>query len=122
MSRNGPRLAATSREPEDWAKATEAAREVRATVAAQLAELIISGDLMGGRGALTLRLQRLLEAESRVGTAQRARVHARQAGLPEAPAVRAEQEGREAIRAAVMEVAVCAGQWVAAIDFEAAAE
>lgn len=120
--RNGTRLAATSREPEEWARATEAARGVRAAVAAQLAELIISGDLMGGRGALTLRLERLLEAERRIATAERGRMQARQSGMSEVAAVRAIEEGHHAMRAAVMEIAVCAGQWVAAIDFGAAPE
>jgi hypothetical protein len=119
---NGPRLAATSREPEEWAKATESARAVRAVVAEQLAELVVAGDKMGSRGGLTLRLEKMLEAERRVDTAERARVHARQTGVSDAPAVRAINEGRAAIRAAVMEIAVEAAQWVAAIDFESSAE
>lgn len=118
MSGSNGRLAATSREPEEWARATEAAREVRAAVAGQVAELIVSGDKMGSRGELTLRLEKLLIAESRLETARRARIHARQSGVSEAPARRAVEEGRETIRAAVMDIAVVAAQWVAALDYD----
>lgn len=118
MSGSNGRLAATSREPEEWARATEAAREVRAAIAGQVAELIVSGDKMGSRGELTMRLEKLLIAENRLQTAQRARVHARQSGVSEEPARRAVAEGHETIRAAVMDIAVVAAQWVAALDFE----
>lgn len=118
MSRSNGRLAATSREPEEWARATEAARDVRAVVAQQVAELILSGDKMGGRGGLTMRVRKILEAEGRIAAAKAGRQSARLSGLSEAPAMRAIEEGRDALRAAVMEVAVEAGQWVAALDFE----
>lgn len=115
---NASRLSATSREPEEWAAATETAREVRAATAHQVEELIIAGDVMGSRGALTARLEKLLEAESREATAKRARRHARLAGISEVAALRAEQEAQAAVRAAVMDIAVAAGQWAAAIDFQ----
>lgn len=113
------RLSATSREPEEFARATEVARETREQVAAQVAALIIEGDQMGGRSAFGYRVRQVLEAEARIQTAERALVQARLSGQPEAPSVRAIAEGKEVRRSAVMDVCVSAAQWVAAIDHAA---
>lgn len=93
------RRKATSRDPEEWARATEEARrtreeaaaEVAGVIASQVEELIVSGDVMAGRAVLAQRISQLAVAERR--------------GDP------------VVIRAALMEVAVAAGGWVASIDF-----
>jgi hypothetical protein len=94
------RMAATSRDPEEWAKATgearlsrrEAARELALLVAGQVEELIIEGDVMGGRALVGRRLAVVLEAERRGDAA--------------------------ALRAAVMDLGAACGSWAAALDFE----
>lgn len=90
---------ATSRDPEEWARATEGARETRTltahevaqTIAAQVEELIVEGDMMGGRALLAQRLRQLAQAE-------------RQGDLT-------------VVRASLMDLAVAAGSWVASLDF-----
>lgn len=99
MSRPSRGMAATSRDPEEWARATKAARVQREAAAGEVAdrirkqvfELIVEGDLMGGRALVATRVRQIAEAERR--------------------------EDEEALRAAVMELAVAAGMWVAALDF-----
>lgn len=99
--RASAKLAATGREPEEWARATELARETRArigaevyerivTVADQAAELIVAGDLMGSRDMVVARLQQVVVAE------------------------RTQDAG--GVRAAWMDVIVAAGACVAALD------
>lgn len=91
---------ASSRDPQAWVRATSAARgtregaarEVAGQIAEQVAALIVEGDIMGGRALLSTRVQQLVAAERR--------------GDP------------VVVRAAVIEVAVAAGAWVAALDFE----
>lgn len=79
-----------SNEPKDWKVGTAAAREARAVVAEQLAELILERDMTGGRDHFAQRLRELLEAERR--------------GEPEVQ------------RAAAMELAVAAAGWVVSLD------
>jgi hypothetical protein len=93
------KMSATSRDPEDWARATvraratreEAAEEVAGVIADQVRELIVSGDLMGGKALVAKRLKQVVTAEQR--------------------------EDKDALRAAWMDLAVAAGACVAAIDF-----
>lgn len=113
------RLAATSREPEEWATATESARETRARVADQLRELVIEGDQMGARAQLVERIRGCAEAERRIAEAQGRQQQAAEEGLPQHEHRMAEREGRETLRAALMNLAVTAASWVAAIDHSA---
>lgn len=91
------RLAATSRDPAEWGRATAAARatreQVARTIAVQIEELIVSGDIMGGRALLAQRVRALAEAERR--------------------------GDQSVVRACVMDVAVAAGAWVARLDHRA---
>jgi hypothetical protein len=92
-------MSATSRDPEEWARATAAARgqreltavEVAEVISTQVGELIVQGDAMGGRSRLAIALQAVAVAERR--------------------------EDQDTLRAALMDVAVAAGTWVAALDF-----
>jgi hypothetical protein len=94
-----PKMSATSRDPEDFANATrvarkmreEVAREVAQCIAEQVEELIVAGDIMGGRALVAKRVQQVLDAERR--------------------------GDREVLRAACMEGAVAFGAWVAALDY-----
>lgn len=110
------RLSATSREPEEYATATEAARRTREGVAEQLRELVVEGDRMGSRGELTVRLQRLLEAERRIAEAKGRQQQAAENGSPVELHREAEREARGALRSAVMNLGVACGAWVAAMD------
>lgn len=93
------RMAATSRDPDEWREATRAARATREEVAAQVVatladqvyELIMEGDIMGGRALVGRRLGQVLDAERR--------------------------DDQVALRAAVMDLIVAGGAWVAALDF-----
>lgn len=93
------RRKATSRDPEEYARATEAARqtreevahEVAGVIAEQVEALIVEGDIMGGRALLASRLKALAVAERRGDST--------------------------VVRAALMDVAVASGVWVASIDF-----
>lgn len=99
-----PRMSATSRDPEEYARATKAARETRAAVAREVAgviakqveELIIEGDIMGGRALVAQRIQQVLVAEKR--------------GDP------------DVLRASVMDGAAAFGLWVAALDWRPPAQ
>lgn len=99
MSRPARGLAATSRDPDEWARATKAARAERERVAGEVADrirgqvfsLIVEGDMMGGRSLVATRLRQVAEAERRGDQA--------------------------ALRAAVMDLTVAGGSWVAALDF-----
>lgn len=99
MPRPSRSMAATSRDPEEWSRATKAAREQRVKAAGEVAdrireqvfELIVEGDMMGGRALVATRLRQVAEAERRGDTV--------------------------ALRAAVMELTVAGGSWVAALDF-----
>lgn len=94
-----PKMSATSRDPEEWARATEHARmtreeaagEVAGVIAVQVRELIVAGDLMGGKALVAQRLKQVVTAEQR--------------------------EDKSALRAAWMDLAVAAGACVAALDF-----
>lgn len=112
------RLSATSREPEEWANATLGARKTRADVADQVRELIVEGDRMGGRTEVATRISRLVDAERVIAEARGRQQQARENGLPMAEHYEAEKEGRASLRAAVMNLAVAAGSWVAALDHE----
>lgn len=114
------RLSATSREPEEWANATDAARATRAEVADQLRSLVVEADRMGSRGEMTAGLQRLLEAEQRIAEAVGRQQQAEEEGLPIQPHREAEKEGRMALRSAAMNIGVAAGTWVASLDHELA--
>lgn len=90
---------ATSRDPEEYARKTEAARrhrqqtatEVAENIARQIAENIMDGDVMGGRSVLVRRIRAVAAAE---------------------------QTGdKDVLRAALMDGAVAFGQWIAALDF-----
>lgn len=99
MSRPSRGMSATSRDPEDWAKATKKAREQREKAAGEVAdrireqvyELIVHGDLMGGRALVATRLRQIAEAERR--------------------------GDKDALRAAVIELGVASGAWLAALDY-----
>lgn len=113
------KLSATSREPEEYAKATLSARDTREKVADQLRELVIEGDRMGGRAEVALRVQGLVEAERKIAEAKGRQQQAAENGLAQQEHVEAEREGRSALRAAVMNLAVAAGSWASALDYEA---
>lgn len=89
---------ATSRDPDEWAKATskartareKAAREIAQNVAQQVYEQIVEGDTMGGRGLLAQRIKALAAAEQRGDT--------------------------RVTRAALMEICTATGSWIAALD------
>lgn len=93
-------MPAMSRDPEAWKKASEAARaqrvlsaaEVAGVIAAQVAELVVEGDVMGGPGMFAQRVRTIAEAQRR--------------GDP------------LALRAAVMDAVVAGGAWVANLDFD----
>lgn len=52
----------SAREPEEWIRATNAARTARATVAGQLADLLVAADATGGWELLTARVRDVGEA------------------------------------------------------------
>lgn len=91
-------MSATSRDPEEWAAATQAARETRelaaaevaANVADQVYDLIVAGDIMGGRALAVSRIGQVAAAERR--------------------------QDPEALRSACMDAAVGFGAWVASLD------
>lgn len=112
------KLSATSREPEEWAKATGSARATRVEVADQVRELIVEGDRMGGRTEVAQRIMRVVEAEQRIAEAKGRQQQAAEEGMPKHAHAEAEREGRSALRAAAMNLAVAAGAWVAALDHE----
>lgn len=112
------RLVSTSREPEEFAAATEDARRTRARVADQFRELIVEADRMGGRGEVALRVQRLVEAERRILEAKGRAEQAREMGNAVEVHREAEREGRGALRSAVMDLGVACAAWVAALDHE----
>jgi hypothetical protein len=95
---------ATSRDPEEWARATEAARGTREAAAAEVAahiadavyDLIVAGDIMGGRALFAQRLAAIAVAERR--------------------------QDRLALRAAVMDGAAGLGAWAAALDYRPPSE
>lgn len=118
-ARSVNKLSATSREPEEFARATLSARGTREAVGNQLRELVIEGDRMGGRAELARRIQYLIEAERRIEQARGRQQQAAEEGLPQNAHAQAEREARSTQRAAVMSIAVAAGSWVAAMDFEA---
>lgn len=92
-------MRATSRDPEGWARATEKARATREQVAGevalvigeQVAELVVAGDIMGGRAMVADRIRKVAAAERR--------------GDP------------SVLRSAWMELAVAAASCVASIDY-----
>lgn len=94
----------TTRDTEAYARATAAARrsreiaarEVAAAIGAQVEELIIEGDLMGGRAMVAMSLRSISEAEQR--------------------------GDRSVLRAAVMSGAVAHGAWIAALDYRPPSE
>lgn len=110
------RLAATSREPEEWAAATEDARVTRERVARQFHDLIVEGDRMSGRGEVVLRIQRLVEAERRIGEAKARQEQAREFGAAVEGHREMEREERRTLRAAVMDLGVACAAWTAAMD------
>lgn len=112
------KLSATSREPEEFARATARARETRETVAGQIAALVVEADAMGGRGATAIRIQQVIEAERRMKQAAQQAAKAREMGLPTGPAVEAGHEARAALRAAVMDLTVEGAKWVCSLDHE----
>lgn len=57
------RALGSSREPEEWIKATEAARSARVIVGGQVADLLVAADTTGGREMLSRRLRECSEAE-----------------------------------------------------------
>lgn len=57
------RALGSSREPEEWIKATQAARGARAVVGGQVADLLVAADVTGGRALLSQRLREAGEAE-----------------------------------------------------------
>lgn len=110
-ARGGTKMSATSRDPEEWAARTKAARATRErvahevaealraqlpqladTIAVQVAELIVVGDAMGGRSRIAVCIEQIVRAEQRGDT--------------------------DVLRSSVVELAVSAGAWVAALDFE----
>lgn len=101
-----------------YQQATALAREIREIVAGQLRELVVEGDQMGSRGELATRVQHVVTIEQQRAQAVGRQQQAREMGLPLAPSVEAEREALELLRDAVMGVAVAAGGWVAAMDFE----
>lgn len=58
----GTRALGSAREPEEWQRATAGAREARAIVAGQLADLLVAADATGGWELLTQRVRELGEA------------------------------------------------------------
>lgn len=107
-------LSATSRDPEEWAAATAAARETRRQVAHEVAmniaeqveTLLVEGDIMGGRALFARRVEQLVSAEKQLAGR---RAIARDAGddPPE----------RDIERAAWMDLSVAAAACAAAIDY-----
>jgi crotonobetainyl-CoA:carnitine CoA-transferase CaiB-like acyl-CoA transferase len=59
----GARALGSNREPQEWIRATREARESRAVVAGQLADLLVAEDITGGRELVTQRLRDLAGAE-----------------------------------------------------------
>lgn len=57
------RAIGSNREPDEWITATEQAREARANVAGQLADLLTGMDITGGREHVKSRVDQLREAE-----------------------------------------------------------
>lgn len=90
---------ATSLDPVEWGAATEAARakredtarEVAAVIAQQVAELLIEGDIMGGRSLAAIRLQQVAAAERR--------------------------GDRVVLRGALIDASAAFAQWAAGLDF-----
>lgn len=110
------KLSATSREREEYASATQAARKTRERVADQVRELIVEGDRMGGRAEVASRIGYLLEAERRIAEAIGRQRQAAENGMPQQPHRHDELEAREALRSAVMSLSVACGAWAAGMD------
>lgn len=115
-------MAARRIDSEQYVAATAVAREVRAVVAEQLAANVRDGDRMGSLEEVGGRIERVnfclrqvREAEGRQKQKQ-----ARVMGLPMARPVADEQEFRELLREAVLELGVSCGSAVAAMDYEKA--
>lgn len=93
------RMGATSRDPEEWSRATVAARatrecaarQVAAAIAEQVEAVIVEGDIMGGRALAATRVRQVAAAERR--------------------------DDAVALRAAVVDAAAAFGQWAAALDY-----
>jgi predicted amino acid dehydrogenase len=105
-------------ESDAYQHAERVARQVRISVAEQLAELLVDATGMGSRGELVLRLQNVVAAEKRIESAQGQQIQAREMGLPLRPGAEAEKDAKAALRQATMELAEACGCWVAAMDFE----
>lgn len=90
MASRAERMVSTSRDREEWAQNTEAARAARANVADQVSELIVTADIMGGRTRVAMALRAVAMAEQR--------------------------QDSDALRAAWMDVAAAAGGAAAALD------
>lgn len=58
----GTRALGSAREPEEWQRATAGAREARAVVAGQLADLLVAADATGGFEEVTRRVRELGDA------------------------------------------------------------
>lgn len=59
---SGTRAIGSVREPLEWQRATTEAREARAVVAGQFADLLVAADATGGWDLLTARVRELGEA------------------------------------------------------------
>jgi hypothetical protein len=59
---SGTRALGSVREPLEWQRATSEAREARAVVAGQLADLLVAADATGGWDLLSARVRELGEA------------------------------------------------------------
>lgn len=89
------------------------------TVANQLRELVLEGDQTGSGEGVQQRIELVVAVSRDIRQARARQEQAAEHGLPLAPAVRDEQEGREALRSQVMMLSVAAAEWVAAMDFAA---
>lgn len=116
------RLVGTSRDAEEYARATVQARrrreETAANVAEQIRALIIEGDQMASRSVVAERIRQIVAAERKVDEARGRQAQAAENGMPVQCHRDAETESREVLRGAVMRLAVAAGAWVAALDAE----
>ena len=107
-----------SPESEGYLSAAADERRIRVRVAEQARDLIAERERIGSRGEFATRIEAVLRAEQQIAQAMGRQQQAQENGMPIAPHVDAELEGRVLLRQAAMEVAAAAAGWVVAMDFD----
>lgn len=111
-------MAATRRtDTEEYKAATALAREIRETVAEQIAALIRDADQTGSGEKVQQRIERIVEIRREILEARARYERNREMGLPLRDALADEREGLMNLRSAVAMLSATAAEWCAAMDF-----